>query len=34
MASGSFSGVTDELAADYGVTLIRGVRLTPERMRA
>lgn len=34
MASGSFSGIDDEIAADYGVSIIRGGRLSPERMRA
>jgi NADPH2:quinone reductase len=33
MASGSFSPITDAVAADFGVTLVRRMRLTPERQR-
>jgi NADPH2:quinone reductase len=33
MASGAFSPITDAVAADFGVTLVRGITLTPERRR-
>jgi NADPH2:quinone reductase len=33
MASGAFSPITDAVAADFGVTLVRGLGLTPERQR-
>ena len=33
MASGSFSPITRAVADDFGVTLVRGPRLTPERQR-
>jgi NADPH2:quinone reductase len=33
MASGAFSPISDAVAADFGVTLIRGTALTPETQR-
>ena len=33
MASGAFSPITDAVAADFGVTLVRAITLTPERQR-
>ena len=34
MASGAFSPITGAVAADFGVTLVRGAPMTPERSRA
>ncbi|MEA2218985.1 MAG: NADPH:quinone reductase [Solirubrobacteraceae bacterium] len=34
MASGTFAGIGDEVAADFGVTLLRGNGHAPERLRA
>ena len=34
MASGSFAGISDEVGADFGVTLLRGNGLAPAQLRA
>lgn len=34
MASGTFAGISDQVADDFGVTLLRGNGLAPQQLRA